>query len=131
MRLSYFNNGSSTEVLEENNYYPFGLKHEGFNPLPGNPSYQYKYNGKELQTESGMYDYGARFYMPDIGRWSVVDPLVEKAPNLSPFRYGYNNPMTFTDPTGMLEDIYEVDNNGNRDITIGVYSFALLLQPLF
>ncbi|WP_346983967.1 RHS repeat-associated core domain-containing protein [Chryseobacterium sp. POE27] len=68
-RLSYFNNGSSIEVLEENNYYPFGLKHEGYNVLAGNSAYQYKYNGKELQTETGMYDYGARFYMPDIGRW--------------------------------------------------------------
>ncbi|MEA1850911.1 hypothetical protein U9K52_18510, partial [Chryseobacterium sp. MHB01] len=67
IRLSYFNNGSSIEVLEENNYYPFGLKHEGYNALAGNPAYQYKYNGKELQ-ETGMYDYGARFYMPDIGR---------------------------------------------------------------
>ncbi|WP_376778755.1 RHS repeat domain-containing protein, partial [Chryseobacterium taichungense] len=66
VRVSYFHNGSSIEVLEENNYYPFGLKHEGYNALAGNPSYQYKYNGKELQ-ETGMYDYGARFYMPDIG----------------------------------------------------------------
>ncbi|MFY1046720.1 RHS repeat-associated core domain-containing protein, partial [Chryseobacterium sp. GP-SGM7] len=60
-RLSYFHNGSSVEVLEENNYYPFGLKHEGYNATVGNPSYKYKYNGKELQ-ETGMYDYGARFY---------------------------------------------------------------------
>nr|WP_317127608.1 MULTISPECIES: RHS repeat-associated core domain-containing protein [unclassified Chryseobacterium] len=28
----------------------------------------YKYNGQELQ-ETGMYDYGARMYMPDLGRW--------------------------------------------------------------
>ncbi|WP_312079463.1 DUF6443 domain-containing protein, partial [Chryseobacterium sp.] len=59
VRLSYFkNDNNSAEVLEENNYYPFGLKHEGYNATAGNPSYQYKYNGKELQ-ETGMYDYGA------------------------------------------------------------------------
>ena len=33
-----------------------------------------------------------------------MDPLAEKAYNWSPYRYGYNNPMKFTDPTGMLED---------------------------
>ncbi len=100
VRLSYFKNGSSTEVLEENNYYPFGLKHEGYNPLPANPSYQYKYNGKELQTESGMYDYGARFYMPDIGRWGVVDPLAEMMRRYSPYNYVFNNPINFIDPDG-------------------------------
>ncbi|MDH6250274.1 hypothetical protein M2347_000001, partial [Chryseobacterium sp. H1D6B] len=44
VRLSYLNNGSGAEVLEENNYYPFGLKHEGYNVLNGNPAYKYKYN---------------------------------------------------------------------------------------
>lgn len=62
----------------------------------------YKYNGKELQ-ETGMYDYGARMYMPDIGRWGVVDPLAEVHHELTPYRYGFNNPVNFFDPTGMLE----------------------------
>lgn len=102
VRLSYTNNGSGAEILEENNYYPFGLKHEGYNQLTGNPTYQYKYNGKELQ-ENGMYDYGARFYMPDIGRWGVVDPLAEVNRAWSPYRYAYNNPLRFIDPDGRLE----------------------------
>ncbi|WP_223609322.1 DUF6443 domain-containing protein, partial [Chryseobacterium sp. OSA05B] len=52
VRLSYSKNTSgSAEVLEENNFYPFGLKHEGYNALTGNPAYNYEYNGKELQKE--------------------------------------------------------------------------------
>ena len=102
IRLSYYLNGSSTEVLEENNYYPFGLKHQGYNGLTGNGAYQYKYNGKELQ-ETGMYDYGARFYMPDLGRWGVVDPLTEKSRRLSTFNYAANNPIRFIDPDGRSE----------------------------
>ncbi|VXB14342.1 RHS repeat domain-containing protein [Chryseobacterium sp. 8AT] len=100
VRLSYFHNGSSIEALEENNYYPFGLKHDGYNILNGNPAYTYSYNNKELQTETGMYDYGARFYMPDIGRWGVIDNKAEKYSSMSPYIYAGNNPIAFIDPDG-------------------------------
>ncbi|WBV53485.1 RHS repeat domain-containing protein [Chryseobacterium gambrini] len=102
IRLSYFNSESGAEVLEENNYYPFGMKHEGYNTsFSFGSSYQYKYNGKELQTESGMYDYGARFYMADIGRWGVVDPATELGRRFSPYNYAFDNPIMFVDPDGM------------------------------
>jgi YD repeat-containing protein len=110
VRLSYAkNNNAALEILEENNYYPFGLKHQGYGGVNlGNPNYHYKYNGKELQ-ENSMYDYGARLYMPDIGRWSAVDPLADKTHD--PYGYVWNNPIRFIDPKGMMgEDWYEGPN---------------------
>ncbi|WP_313090210.1 RHS repeat-associated core domain-containing protein [Chryseobacterium flavum] len=61
--------------------------------------YNYKYNGKELQ-ETGMYDYGARFYMPDVARWGTHDPLSDAT--FQPYNYANNNPISFNDPTGMI-----------------------------
>ncbi|WP_330746031.1 DUF6443 domain-containing protein [Chryseobacterium sp. CP-77] len=88
------------EIVEVNNYYPFGLKHEGYNNSNlGFTPYQYKYNGKELQ-ESGMYDYGARMYMPDLGRWGVIDPLAETSRRWTPYNYAFNNPLRFIDSDG-------------------------------
>lgn len=101
IRLSYYKNETGIEILEESNYYPFGLKHGISNPSVGNPSYNYKYNGKELQ-ETGMYDYGARMYMPDLGRWGVIDPLAEASRRFTPYHYGNNNPVRFIDPDGRL-----------------------------
>ena len=101
VRLSYTKGASGgAEIIEENNYYPFGLKHQGYNSSSlANNTYQYKYNGKELQ-ETGMYDYGARMYMPELGRWGVVDPLAEKMTRYSPYNYAFNNPIRFIDPDG-------------------------------
>ncbi|MET3038559.1 DUF6443 domain-containing protein [Chryseobacterium sp. NRRL B-14859] len=86
------------EIVEVNNYYPFGLLHN-YTATTQN-AYQYKYNGKELQ-ETGMYDFGARMYMSDLGRWGVIDPLAESYRRWSPYHYAMNNPVKFTDPDGM------------------------------
>ncbi|MDR6489837.1 RHS repeat-associated protein [Chryseobacterium vietnamense] len=105
------------EIVEVNTYYPFGLLHN-YTATTQN-AYHYKYNGKELQ-ESGMYDYGARMYMPDLGRWGVVDPLSELQFAYSPYSYVYGNPIRFKDPTGMIgeEDPPKKGSTPNNPIEI-------------
>jgi hypothetical protein len=109
IRLSYTKNPSSNvlTILEESNYYPFGLMHKGYNNLvsTNNPAEKLLYNGKELQDELGLntYDYGFRQYMPDIGRMPNIDMLAELAYNMTPNRYCFNNPLIFIDPSGLWE----------------------------
>jgi RHS repeat-associated protein len=106
--VDYDNNGSIalTEITEENNYYPFGLKHQDYNDDYSSNrnavAAKFKYNGKELNDELDLdlYDYGARFYDAALGRWHVIDPLADKYPNASPYCYALNNPITYIDPDG-------------------------------
>lgn len=101
------------EVTDTNNYYAFGLNHisVGLSNSYFGSYKSYKYNGKELQ-ETGFFDYGARFYMPDLGRWGVVDPLAEKSRRFAPYNYAFNNPMRFIDPDGM--ENFDVVLKGSR-----------------
>ncbi|MDR2275819.1 MAG: DUF6443 domain-containing protein [Sphingobacterium sp.] len=100
-RVSFTKNSTGAlEVTDTNNYYPFGLNHIGNSFLATLGSYNaYKYNGKEVQ-ETGMYDYGARMYMPDLARWGVVDALAEQMRRYSPYNYAFNNPVNYIDPDG-------------------------------
>ncbi len=66
----------------------------------GDFSTRYKFNGKELDKQTGYYYYGARYYDPVLSRWLGVDPLAEKYPGFSPYNYTFNNPLIFIDPTG-------------------------------
>ncbi|KFF03858.1 hypothetical protein IX38_10645 [Chryseobacterium luteum] len=71
----------------------------------------YKFLGNELQ-ETGFYDMNARFYMADLGIFGQHDPL--SASTLDPYGYAYNNPLFYTDASGLSGD--PVNGGGGPDI---------------
>ncbi len=95
------------EIIEENNYYPYGLKMRGFNELNsalGNSvAERWKFGGKEFDFDLNTYDFGARNYDPVLGRWMNIDPLAEVFFELTPFRYAFNNPVNVIDKDGNIE----------------------------
>ena len=66
--------------------------------------------GRACRTERNYY-YGARYGVypehsrrdPKFSIWISVDPLAEQAPDWTPYRYGFNNPIKYIDPDGMFE----------------------------
>ncbi len=105
------------EVMQVTDYYPFGLVMNQQNYFAdGVLSNKYLYNNKELQDDElagnslGWYDYGARFYDPELGRWHSVDPLASDFPSWAPYHYVHSNPIGFIDPTGMAADWFEDEN---------------------
>ncbi|QMU66530.1 MAG: hypothetical protein GKR88_21055 [Flavobacteriaceae bacterium] len=98
VRLSYADTDESgdisqEEIIEENAYYPFGLKQKGYNNVVssnGNSTAQkWKYQGQELTEDLGynMYEYTFRHYDPTIGRFFAIDPLAAD--------YVYNSTYAF------------------------------------
>ena len=90
---------AKANITQFDAYLPYGEllvdEHSSSEEMP------YKFNGKELDEETGLYYYGARYMDPKISMWLGVDPLAEKSLNTSSYIYCKNNPVQLVDPTGM------------------------------
>jgi len=108
VRLSYTDNNGTLEIVEENNYYPFGGKMKGYNfvvsPLGNSVANRWKFGGKELDESldgaMGTYDFVARIYDEWGVRWWNIDPMAGKYNEFSPYIYAVNNPIMYVDPDG-------------------------------
>ncbi|TXG34865.1 hypothetical protein FUA22_17255 [Seonamhaeicola maritimus] len=90
------------EIVEENNYYPFGLKHKGYNTnvASTNIAQKWKYNDTEYEEALGMnlYEMPLRSYDPAIARWTTIDPVTHFSN--STYNAFDNNPIYWADPSG-------------------------------
>jgi RHS repeat-associated protein len=108
-------NLNTNELVEESNYYPFGLKHKGYNDVfnfaIGNPSAQkFGYNGVELEESLGLnlHEMDFRLYDPAIGRFNGIDPVTHHSFGTS-VAFD-NNPIFWADPSGA--DAYSASSGG-------------------
>ena len=94
-------------ITQYDAYLPYGEllvdEHSSSEELP------YKFNGKEIDEETGLYYYGARYMDPKISMWLGVDPLTEKYISVSGYVYCIGNPIRFVDPNGC----WHWEKNGN------------------
>ena len=104
--IAPFGGTQGGEIREENNYYPFGLKHKGYNNTQTGKDHKFEYSGKEWQDELGLNVTAMDFRMYDnsIGRFINIDALTDIMPGITPYRFAYNNPILWKDPKGLMED---------------------------
>ena len=127
IRVSYtFRNATGqVEIIEENHYYPFGLKHKKYGsvdkdlvcidedcyevgidvvPPQARKTYQYKYNYREYQDELGLNVTAMDFRQYDnaLGRFHSIDALASSIPSITPYHFGFSNPVYWADPSGLM-----------------------------
>jgi RHS repeat-associated protein len=112
-----------SQIVEESHFNTWGMRLEGIcSKAATKIDNKYQYNGKELQSKefydgSGLeeYDYGARHYNAQIGRWFNVDLLAYKYHDLSPYNYCFNSPIVYKDPDG--RDVVIFNKEGKQVAT--------------
>ena len=93
--------GGSGNVTETTFYYPYGETRVN----TGSVDLHYKFTGKEIDRESGLYYYGARYYDPVIGRFISADSIVQSPGDpqtLNRYSYASNNPLANINPQGTV-----------------------------
>ncbi|WP_440881297.1 RHS repeat-associated core domain-containing protein [Tenacibaculum sp. C7A-26P2] len=107
------------------NYYPFGLKHKGYNgnykPLGNSTAQKFGYVGQELEESLNLnlLEMDWRQYAPAIGRFNGIDALADDYRNTTPYYYSNNNPIYFRDPTGLYSQLpYTPDYEHNASVVV-------------
>ncbi|NQX41288.1 hypothetical protein HQN84_20730 [Pedobacter steynii] len=91
------------EVRQESSYYAFGMQHAPLSK-PGNPNTALFNGGSEwladFDNDPDLYNTFFRQYDPVLGRFNGIDPEAVKYSEFSAYQFVFNNPISFSDPSG-------------------------------
>jgi len=105
------------QPVDETTYYAFGAERNRFRSQSSLFA-DYSYAQKEVDLESGIMCFGARYYCGSLSRFLSVDPSIEVT--RTPYLYAANNPQRFVDPTGRASfDFQEIFFNKSEFQELG------------
>jgi RHS repeat-associated protein len=112
-------------------YHPFGLTFNSYQ-RENSLAQDYKYNGKEEQTELnlGWLDYGARMYQPDLGRFFTQDRFATKYFGISSYSYVDNNPLLYVDVNGDSINVSNLISKNGKVSQEGLYVLFNMISDL-
>ncbi|GAB5524079.1 MAG: hypothetical protein Roseis2KO_19510 [Roseivirga sp.] len=114
---------TKSTILQEDHYYPYGMSIDAISGIaPQAKSNDFKFNGFEELTDFdlGWYDYQARQYDPQTGRFLSLDPSAGLMSRYSPYSYAFDNPIRYIDPDGMSPE-----STGGTEPHVGAYGESL------
>jgi RHS repeat-associated protein len=122
--------GAGGQGIAQFNYDSFGNLRNASGAaasLPGNAGGDFRFQGQWLDEATGLYNFRARYYDPETGRFMSYDPidLIEMEPESSnPYQFVYNNPHVYSDPTGMfsIAELNSTINGHNVLSTLQTYA---------
>jgi RHS repeat-associated protein len=109
--VSYFltdHLGTTTALTDGSGTLVETLNYDSFGNNAGSARTRYTYTGRERDPDTGLLYYRARFYDPQLGRFISEDPI-GLVGGINLFAYVFNNPATYTDPSGLCAAAKIVD----------------------
>ena len=111
---------SDGDVVNHITYDSFGQVTSETNP---DVDFRFGFTGRDVDEETDLYYYRARYYDPAVGQFISEDPIGFSAGDANLYRYTSNNPLIFTDPLGLAQEfigrVYVINDTANNQVYVG------------